>query len=395
MPTRRDRTGPRALAYAVAPGLNSGMGHHAAQVLAACAAAQTPLLLLGPRAAHGVSGAELRTPSAPVASWRRRYTWLRYLHGRYQFLSDRRCGRWLASQVQQELSGCYLFTQIASEALLELNRRDVPSLLDSPNGHIRHFREAVQREAALWLSGPYPGHPTLGMVDRVEEEYRLAPHIRVASRWAAQTLTDRGLPHDRVSAVSHSVDLERFSPDETRTVSSETLRIVFVGGLTLGKGFAYLLTAIRALRTRRIALEIVGGTGDPWCRRLFDRLRSNMDVMLAPGEPVAAYRRADLLVLPTLHDGFGYVVAEAMASGVPVITTSCCGAAEWIEPEVSGWVVPAGDQHALTAAIDTAAANRSRLRDMGRHARRIAEERSRVAGVELQRLVDTTLPPAC
>ena len=173
MPTRRDRPGPRALAYAVAPGLNSGMGHHAAQVLAACAAAQTPLLLLGPRA-HGVSGVELRTPPPLVARWRRQYTWLRYLHGRYQFLSDRRFGRWLASQVKQDLSGCYLFTQIASEALLELNRWNVPSLLDSPNGHIRHFREAVQQEAARWLSGPYPGHPTLAMVDRVEEEYRLA-----------------------------------------------------------------------------------------------------------------------------------------------------------------------------------------------------------------------------
>jgi glycosyltransferase involved in cell wall biosynthesis len=232
------------------------------------------------------------------------------------------------------------------------------------------------------------------MVDRVEEEYRLASHIRVASQWAAQTLTDRGVADERVSAVSHSVDLERFKPDETRTVASETLRIVFVGGLSLGKGFAYLLTAIRALRTRRIALEIVGGTGDPWCRRLFDRLRSNVDVTLAPGDPVAAYRRADLLVLPTLHDGFGYVIAEAMASGVPVVTTSCCGAAEWLEPEVSGWVVAAGNQDALTAAIDTAAANRSRLRDMGRHGRRIAEERTRAASVELQRLVDATLPPA-
>jgi len=394
MPTRPDRPGPRALAYAVAPGLNSGMGHHAAQVLAACAAARRPLLLLGPRAAGDVSGAELRTPPPLVAGWRRRYTWLRYLHGRYQFLSDRRFGRWLASQVQQELSGCYLFTQIASEALLELNRRNVPSLLDSPNGHIRHFREAVRKEAAIWLSGPYPGHPTLAMVDRVEEEYQLASHIRVASHWAAHTLRDRGVAHDRVSAVSHSVDLERFKPDETRTVASETLRIVFVGGLTLGKGFAYLLTAIRALRTRRIALEIVGGTGDPWCRRLFDGLRSNIDVTLAPGDPVAAYRRADLLVLPTLHDGFGYVVAEAMASGVPVVTTSCCGAAEWIEPDVSGWVVPAGNQDALTAAIDTAAAKRSRLHDMGRQGRRIAEERTRAAVVELQQLVDATLPPS-
>jgi glycosyltransferase involved in cell wall biosynthesis len=394
MPTPRDRQGPRALAYSVPPGLNSGMGHHAAQALAACAAARSPLLLLGPRPSDGAAGIELRTPPALVADWRRRYTWLRYLHGRYQFLSDRRFGRWLAGQVPPALSGCYVFTQIASEALVQLNRWSVPSLLDSPNGHIRHFREAVQQEASQWLNGRYPGHPTAAMVDRVEAEYGLASHIRVASRWAAETLTDRGIGRDRVSAVSHSVDLERFRPDETRTGESGMLRIVFVGGLTLGKGFAYLLTALRALRTRRIALEIVGGTGDPWCRRLFDALRSNVDVTLAPGDPAAAYRRADLLVLPTLHDGFGYVVAEAMASGVPVITTTCCGAAEWIEPERSGWIVPAGNQAALTAAIDAAASNRLTLRDMGRHGRRAAEAKTRAAVRELQALVEATLPLA-
>jgi glycosyltransferase involved in cell wall biosynthesis len=83
-----------------------------------------------------------------------------------------------------------------------------------------------------------------------------------------------------------------------------------------------------------------------------------------------------------------------MASGVPVVTTSCCGAAEWIEPEVSGWVVPAGNQDALTAAIDTAAGKRSKLHDMGRQGRRIAEERTRAAVVELQQLVDAALPPS-
>jgi glycosyltransferase involved in cell wall biosynthesis len=78
-------------------------------------------------------------------------------------------------------------------------------------------------------------------------------------------------------------------------------------------------------------------------------------------------------VLPTLHDGFGFVVAEAMASGLPVITTDQCGAAEWIRPGETGWIVPAGHTDALASAIDAAAQTRARLRDTGMAARRDIE----------------------
>jgi glycosyltransferase involved in cell wall biosynthesis len=130
---------------------------------------------------------------------------------------------------------------------------------------------------------------------------------------------------------------------------------------------------MRRLGTRRIATRLVGSTGVPWCRRLFARLDAGLADEAAPGYPRDAYQRADLLVLPTMHDGFGVVVAEAMASGLPVITTDRCGAAEWIRPGDTGWIVPAGDTDALAAAMDAAIHARSRLRDMGMAARRDIE----------------------
>lgn len=378
-----------AVAYAVAPGVQGGLGHHAAEVLDACASAWPGVTAFGPAGSREtMRGAPTVAPALSASGWRKRWTWRRYLQGAGQLEADRAFGRWLSQQVGPEFQGCYVFTQIALELLRELGQRGTPHVLDNPNGHIRHFRDVVQREADRWLPTRYPGHPSEGMVDRVEEEYALASRIRVGSTWAADTMASRGVEGTRISVIPHSVDLARFAPATTARRTGRTLRVVFVGSLGLGKGFQYLLEAVRSLGADRVSVQIVGATGDPWCRRLFDNLRRGLDVTAAPGDPLPAYHQADLLVLPTLHDGFGYVVAEAMACGVPVITTDACGAAEWLRHGQTGWVVRSGATDPLSAALDEALSRPHELCEMGREARLTIEG---VAGArvkqELSRLI--------
>jgi glycosyltransferase involved in cell wall biosynthesis len=125
-----------------------------------------------------------------------------------------------------------------------------------------------------------------------------------------------------------------------------------------------------------IDLEIVGATGDPWSRKLFQRESAGLNLRCAPGEPIAAYQRAELFVLPTLEDGSPFAVAEAMSSGLPVIVTDCCGAADWVRAGESGWVVPGGDAKALAIAIEDAILHRKDLRAMGQRARGDTERRA-------------------
>lgn len=363
-----------ALSYSVAPGVKGGLGHHAGQVLEACAAVLPSVVAFGPIPTTS-TGTHVAVTSPPplIADWRRRYTWRRYLQGAAQLEWDRLFGDWLVQRVGPEYEGCYVFTQIALELLSELRKKGTPHILDNPNGHIRDFHEAVQYEAALWLRTPYPAHPTLGMVHRVEEEYAKAAQIRVASSWAASSMVARGVDRSRISVVPHSVDLASFVPGPRRRREPGTLRVVFVGSLSLGKGFQYLLRAVRLLHSRRISVQFVGGTGDPWCRRLFNSLAKGLSVTVAAGDPRAAYQEADVLVLPTLHDGFGFVVAEAMACGLPVITTDRCGAAEWLRQGESGWVIPAGDVEQLAAAMEEAMLRLGELGEMGACGRMAAE----------------------
>src|SRR5438105_1299339 len=96
-----------------------------------------------------------------------------------------------------------------------------------------------------------------------------------------------------------------------------------------------------------------------------------MDVTVAPGDPIPALHRAELLVLPSLEDGFGFVVPEGMACELPVVVTERCGAAEWVEPGRTGWVILAGEIDPLEAALSSALFERANLRTMGAAAREV------------------------
>jgi glycosyltransferase involved in cell wall biosynthesis len=170
-----------------------------------------------------------------------------------------------------------------------------------------------------------------------------------------------------VTVLPQVIDSTRFQPG-LKPGPSGALRACFVGSLDLRKGFVYLLEALRMLPEGLVSLDIVGATGDWCCRRLFERSAQQLDVRCAPGNPVPLLQRAELFVFPTLEDGSPFAVAEAMASGLPVVTTSDNGSAEWLRAE-TGWVVPARDSHALKTAIENALARRHRLASMGLTAR--------------------------
>lgn len=364
-----DATG--VVAFPARPDGGGGLGHFSAEALAAAATAASRIFAFGPPPDGPVpDGVTLEAPPLSLARWRRQYTWRRYLHGRYQHETDTRFGTWLAARLSRvHVDRAYLFTQIARESLMALRDRGVPTILDNPNGHIAHYRTSVRRECERWVKWPYWGHPCAAMVARVESEYSLATVIRVASPWARQELVARGVPAEKVVVVPPVIDTDRYRPPSAARVLEGPLRLVFVGSVSLGKGFPYLLTAMHQLGASRVRLEVVGATGDPWSRRLFETLARGLQVDVAPGDPRPAYARAEVLVLPTVHDGFGLVVAEAMACGLPVVTTDQCGASDWVDPGTTGAVVPAGDQDALTDTLAELLRRRRDLAEQGRAAR--------------------------
>jgi glycosyltransferase involved in cell wall biosynthesis len=364
-----------ALVYATTAGLG-GLGHFAAAGITAVANGPARTFALGPGPAlpwslpGGTPPVDWVKAPEVIRPWMIRYSWLRWCTGQLTMLHDRSLGQWAAGQMAGlQPQFCYLFTQVALETLRWARREGVPTVLDNPNGHIRNYWQVCERESQRWFGKRFLGHPSSAMVDRVEEEYALADRIRVHSGWSKESMTQFGVPYDKIHVLRQTIDLERFRPPRERPAAEGPLRVCFVGSLDLRKGFVYLLRALRAIGAQHIQLRIVGATGDRGCARLFSQERSGLQIECAPGDPLPIYQQSEVFVLPTLEDGLGLVALEAQACSVPVIVTNQAGAKESVRQGQTGWIVPAGDVDALSAALEDALERRKELPDMGHQAR--------------------------
>jgi hypothetical protein len=209
-----------------APAGAGGLGLHVSNTIASLAGGEWDVNAFGPG-----PGREDRWPlserQSPVI-WHEspqaipscvfRYTWWRWYQGNYQLQKDRIQGRWARKQVEKLRPAlCYVFTQVGLETLEWARDTGTPTVLDNPNGHIRHYREVCIRESKRWCGSEYIGHPTEAMVERVEEEYEFADRIRVSSRWAKSSMVARGVPASKIEVVPQPVDLIRFQPRQNET----------------------------------------------------------------------------------------------------------------------------------------------------------------------------------
>ncbi len=164
-------------------------------------------------------------------------------------------------------------------------------------------------------------------------------------------------------------------PVSTPFSSSPQMRVLFLGQAIVRKGIHDLVHAARLLQKEPIAFDVVGAHGN-----LPDDLPGNVTFHgpVPRGEAGGWYERADLFVLPTHSDGFALTQLEAMAHGLPIIATPCCG--DVVEPGRTGWLVQPGSPEQLADVLREAMASPERLMEMGRRAV------ERVADFSIERL---------
>ena len=229
---------------------------------------------------------------------------------------------------------------------------------------VQHLLE-VSHQAILEL----PSGVELDLFQRrpLEPERRLA-HWR---RW----LVEQPLGWDE-SGVPGSIaytDADLWPLREAETI------LLYVGRYTAVKRLSLLIRAHAQALTRLerpLPLVLVGGSPGEWEGEhplSVARAAGDEQVFLAGWRPhqqlPEALNAADLLVLPSVAEAFGLVLVEAMACGLPVLAADAHGPAQIVAPG-TGWLVPADDQHALTEALLSAAADPQQRRQRGERAYR-------------------------
>ncbi len=211
--------------------------------------------------------------------------------------------------------------------------------------------------------------------NRLVQEVKMADAWIVASSFTRQTLMENGIPGNRIRVAPYGVDAERFqpAPSHQRCVpGSGPLKLLFVGRIVQRKGIKYLLEALQQFTGQQVALTIAGRPVDDLriLRELGDRITVRPSV--SDAELKALYRSSDLLVLPSVAEGFGQVLLESLASGLPILTTTSTAAPDLIAQGCEGWFVPPRRVDSLVERIDWALSHRSKLESMRQAARECA-----------------------
>ncbi|MFT4112064.1 glycosyltransferase family 4 protein [Silvibacterium sp.] len=210
--------------------------------------------------------------------------------------------------------------------------------------------------------------------ERLVQEVAMARHYLVASSFSRNSLIENGAPERSIRVIPYGVDLDRFQPDPVKYRSrSSKLKLLFVGRINQRKGLKYLLEALRLLNTRCVELTICGRVVDNL--ELFRPFTSQVRIRpsVSQSELVKAYQSADLFVFPSVGEGFGQVLLESLACGLPILSTTNTAAPDLICDGREGFIVDPRRPDLLAEKIDWAIRSRSQLTTMGEAARSCAE----------------------
>jgi glycosyltransferase involved in cell wall biosynthesis len=199
--------------------------------------------------------------------------------------------------------------------------------------------------------------------------YRRCAALLPWSAWAAESMVrDYGADPERVHVLHPGVDLERWRPAAGR-VTAGRVQLLFVGGDFERKGGPLLLDVFREHLRDRCDLHLVTRANVP------DEPGVHVYRGLGPTDPrlLALYQRSDVLVVPTLADCFSMAGLEAMACGLPVVTSRVGGIPEIVVDGETGALIAPGDGGALAATLRALAGDPDLRRSWGAAGRLRAE----------------------
>ncbi len=239
----------------------------------------------------------------------------------------------------------------------------------------------------------YTGHYGVGWLKAPIAAYLRSFHKRadltlVPTRALGDELQALGIP--RVDVVSRGVDTELFAPqrrsDALRRqwgLGPDDLAVLYVGRIAPEKNLALLEKAFAAIHARHPRARLVMVGGGPALAALRSRQPRAVFAGMQTGTALAEhYASGDLFLFPSLTETYGNVVAEALASGLPVVAYRDAAALELVSHDIHGWLAEPGDEAAFVAgAVSLADAP-------GQRARQAMAARQRVAALGWPAIVE-------
>lgn len=243
------------------------------------------------------------------------------------------------------------------------------TVVERASSHPVYHHRLLREEHARW---GLPFRTPDAALERGLAELGEADFVLIPSGFVRESFRKVGVPTDNLIQISFGTDTQRFRP-VARVHAGRPFRVLFVGQLIPRKGVPYLLESWKRLGWRNAEMWLVGRTTSA----LDDLLRpyrtlNGVRILPYVREPEAVYRDVDVFAFPTIEEGSALVVYEALASGLPVVTTPHAGSV--VRNGEEGFVVPIRDVDALADRLERLRSDGGLREEMRRAARRRAEE---------------------
>lgn len=233
----------------------------------------------------------------------------------------------------------------------------------------------LQPDFAKKLKEERPAVQSPYIQDRLLREINATQYFLAGSRFVKESLEYSGVKPDQIRVCHYGVDVSQFQRERLLTrKENEPIRFVFVGGTKQLKGLSYMLEAFQHVDHQKATFTIIGIDNlsgelkQKYGKDVYFRGAVLHDQM--PQE----LKKYDVMIFPSLGEGFGLSIIEAMACGLPVIATNHTGGNDIIEDGSTGFVIPIEDEKAIQEKMMWFINHREKIPQMGLSAMKTAKE---------------------
>jgi glycosyltransferase involved in cell wall biosynthesis len=257
------------------------------------------------------------------------------------------------------------WSQASERSMSRAKQLGALATLQRGSAHIEYQRDILEEEYDIQgLKGELPHR---NIVAREMREYDIADYVFVPSEFARQTFLAKGFPQQKLVRVPLGVSLTDFYPTGNQ---DGVFRVIYAGTMSLRKGVHYLLQAFAELALPNAELWLVG-TMLPEMRGFFHKYDGVFRYFgkVPQAQLRELYGRCSVFALCSIEDGFGVVLTQAMACGLPAICTTNSGGPDVLEDGQEGYAIPIRDVQTLKERALFLYHNPDAAAEMGRRAR--------------------------
>lgn len=277
-----------------------------------------------------------------------------------QFVNDY-CGRKAAKYAIKNNIDCVISYNNNSKTFFELISKKAPRIIrimDASAANVLYMKDIYEHDMQISPKFKKLLHQERGILweknyqKRIMIENTLAQYIFVASEFVKKTYTEFNFPAKNIFVCPYGIDLSIFFPNPQKKYNKKRpIKCIYVGGTKELKGISYLLEAFMDIPKDKAILTVVGINTLPI--ELGERYNDKIEFTgsLLHDEVAAILREKDVMIFPSLGDGFSFAVLEAMASGLPIIASKNVGSSELIENGRNGFVIPIQDKTSIINAV--------------------------------------------